>query len=137
MRIILDTNVLVSALIQRNYPYFIVDSILADKNMWLCISDNLFAEYLNVLGREKFSRFPDFYARAQTLLADIESLSLKFKPTQIVDIIRDEADNRLLELAETCGADYLITGNTSDFTMVDYKGTRIISPKDFFELLNK
>ena len=137
MRIILDTNVLVSALIQRNYPHFVVDSILADKNLWLCISDNLFAEYLNVLGREKFSRFPDFYARAQTLLADIESLSLKFKPTQIVDIIRDEADNRLLELAETCGADYLITGNTSDFTMVDYKGTGIISPKDFFELLNK
>ena len=137
MRIILDTNVLVSALIQRNYPHFVVDSILVDKNLCLCISDNLFTEYLNVLGREKFSRFPDFYARAQTLLADIESLSLKFKPTQIVDIIRDKADNRLLELAETCGADYLITGNTSDFTMIDYKGTRIISPKDFFELLNK
>ena len=99
--------------------------------------DKLFAEYLNVLNREKFSRFLNFHARAQTLLADIESRSLKFEPTKTVKIINDEADNRLLELAEICSANYLVTGNTNDFTMNDYKGTKIISPKDFFELLNK
>ncbi len=137
MRLILDTNVLVSALIQRSYPYFIVDNVLANRSQQLCISDKLFAEYLDVLNREKFSRFPNFHTRAQTLLADIESRSSKFEPTKTVDIIRDEADNRLLELAETCSADYLVTGNTNDFTMTDYKGTKIISPKDFFELLNK
>lgn len=75
MRIILDTNVLVSALIQRNYPFFIVDSILADTNIQLCISPKLFAEYLDVLNRDKFSRFPDFHTRAQALLADIEGRS--------------------------------------------------------------
>lgn len=137
MRLILDTNVLVSALIQRNYPYFIVDRIFADRSLQLCISDKLFAEYLDVLNREKFSRFPDFHARAQLLLADIESLSLKFTPTQTVDIISDDADNRLLELTETCHADYIVTGNTNDFTMAEYKGTKVVSPKDFFELLNK
>jgi putative PIN family toxin of toxin-antitoxin system len=137
MRLILDTNVLVSALIQRSYPYFIVDNVLANKSLQLCISDKLFAEYLGVLNREKFNRFPDFYARARTLLADIESRSSKFEPTETVDIISDEADNRLLELDEICNADYLVTGNTNDFTMTDYKGTEIVSPKDFFELLNK
>jgi uncharacterized protein len=63
-----------------------------------------------------------------------------------LDIISDPADNRLLELAETCQADYLVTGNTNDFTMTEYKGdftmteykgTRIVNPKEFFELLNK
>ena len=49
MRLILDTNVLVSALIQRNYPYFIVDLILADNTLQVCISDQLFAEYIEVL----------------------------------------------------------------------------------------
>jgi len=53
MRLILDTNVLVSALIQRSYPYFIVDNVLANKSLQLCISDKLFAEYLDVLNREK------------------------------------------------------------------------------------
>ncbi len=68
MRLILDTNVLVSALIQRSYPYFIVDSVLANRNLQLCISDKLFAEYLDVLKREKFNKFPDFHARALTLV---------------------------------------------------------------------
>jgi|SRR5215210_8037901 uncharacterized protein len=137
MRLILDTNVLVSALIQRNYPFFIVDCILADDKLQLCLSEQLFAEYVEVLNREKFSRFPDFHFRAQALLADIENRALKYSPTISLNIISDPADNRLLELAETCQADYLVTGNTNDFTLTEYKGTKIVSPREFFELLNR
>jgi len=137
MRIILDTNVIVSALIQRSYPFFIVDRILAETSLELCISETLFAEYIEVLNRSKFSRFTDFHAKAQTLLADIENRALKFAPTVHIDIITENADNRLLELAETCKADCLVTGNTKDFTMPQYKGTTIVSPKDLFELLNQ
>jgi putative PIN family toxin of toxin-antitoxin system len=136
MRLILDTNVLVSANIQRSYPYFIVDRVFADPNLELCFSGALFTEYVEVLNREKFSKFPDFHARAQTLLIDIETYGVSFTPTGKVKIIGDEPDNRLLELAETCGADYLVTGNTNDFTMDEYKGTKIVSPKEFFEILN-
>ncbi len=137
MRLILDTNVLVSANIQRSYPYFIVDRVFADLNLKLCISDELFAEYVEVLNREKFARFPDFHTRAQTLLSDNENYGMRFTPTAKVDLISDEPDNRLLELAEACSADYLITGNTNDFTMTQYKETKILSPKEFFEVLNR
>jgi putative PIN family toxin of toxin-antitoxin system len=137
MRLIVDTNVLVSALIQRNFPYFIVDRILADNGLQLCISEQLFTEYVEVLNRKKFSRFPDFHFRVQTLLTAIESRALKYNPTISLNIISDPADNRLLELAETCHADYMVTGNTNDFTMSEYKGTKIVSPKDLFEVLNK
>lgn len=137
MRLILDTNVLVSANIQRGYPYFIVDRVFADPKLQLCISNELFAEYVEVLNREKFAKFPDFHARAQALLSDIETYGVKFTTTTKVDLIGDDPDNRLLELAETCGADYLVTGNTNDFTMSEYKGTKIVSPKEFFEILNQ
>jgi putative PIN family toxin of toxin-antitoxin system len=137
MRLILDTNVLVSANIQKSYPYFIVDRVFADPELVLCISDQLFAEYVEVLNREKFAKFPDFHARAQTLLSDVETYGEKFTPIVKVDLIGDEPDNRLLELAETCGADYLVTGNTNDFTMAEFKGTKIVSPKEFFEILNR
>ena len=130
MRLILDTNVLVSALIQRSYPFFIVDRVLADTGFRLCLSNQLFAEYIDVLNREKFSRFADFLARAHALLADLESRALKFAPTDTVDLIGDAADNRLLELAEACKGDYIVTGNTNDFTMSEYKGTMIVSPKE-------
>ena len=137
MRLILDTNVLVSANIQRGYPYLIVDRVFADPNLELCFSEQLFTEYVDVLNREKFAKFPDFYSKAQTLLSDIRTFGFQFTTNIEVDIIRDEPDNRLLELAETCKAQYLVTGNTNDFIMTEYKGTEIVSPKEFCEIINK
>lgn len=137
MRLILDTNVLVSANIQRSYPNFIVDRVFADPSLELCFSAELFTEYIDVLNREKFTKFPDFHSRVQTLLSDIHTFGTQFTTTTKLKLIGDDADNRLLELAETCQADYLVTGNTNDFTMSEYKGTKIVSPKEFFEIINK
>ena len=110
---------LFSANIQRGYPYVIVDRVFADPNLELCISDELFAEYVEVLNREKFTKFADFHSRPQTLLNDIETHRVRFVPTRKVELIGNEPDNRLLKLAETCSVNYLITGNTNDFTMVE------------------
>lgn len=137
MRIILDTNILVSAIIQRSYPYFIVDRVFADSQLELCFSDALFSEYVEVLKRKKFSRFPDFYSRAKTLLIDIKAFGVRYQPTTKVDLLKDKADNRLLELAESSRSAYLVTGNFNDFTISEYKETKIVSPKDFFEILNQ
>lgn len=135
MRIILDTNVLVSALIQRNYPYFILDHILADPSLKLCVSDSLFDEYIEVLNREKFSRFKDFHFQAKLLLIDLKSKAINYDPKIRLNLIKDQPDNRLLELSETCNANYIVTGNITDFTMIKYKNTRIISPKEMYNLL--
>jgi len=130
-KIVIDTNVLVSALIQRSYPYHIVVDVFSNDKIQLCISEELFVEYFNVLNRKKFSKYPDFITNAQTLLVDIEKIAVKFYPTVRLEIIHDADDNKLLELAETCHADFLITGNTNDFTMKEYKGTKIITPKEY------
>ncbi len=132
-KIIIDTNVFVSALIQRSYPFYIVDSLFSNDNIQLCISDSLFEEYYEVLNREKFSRFPEFLSLSQVLLLEIEKRANKYFPTIKLDIIRDLDDNMLLELAQTCNAEFLIIGNSNDFTMQDYKTTKIVTPKDYWE----
>jgi hypothetical protein len=68
------------------------------------------------LNREKFRRYPDFYAKAQRLLVDIQKRAIKYFPTIKLEIINDTGDNKLLELAEAANANFLITGNTNDFT---------------------
>ena len=50
-KIIIDTNVFVSALIQRSYPFYIVDSVFINNKIKLCISNELFEEYFEVLNR--------------------------------------------------------------------------------------
>jgi len=132
-KVIIDANVLVSALIQRNYPNFILYNCVLENHVQVCLSDDLFEEYLDVLNRQKFSKNPDFVNKAEFILAQIDTKATKFYPTQKLDVIKDKDDNKLLELAVESKADFIITGNTNDFTMSDYKGTKIVTPKDYWD----
>ena len=51
-RIVIDTNVFISSLIQRNYPYYITSAIFSNSNIQLCISDEVVEEYYAVLNRD-------------------------------------------------------------------------------------
>lgn len=57
-----------------------------------------------------------------------------FKPTIELDLISDKDDNIVIELAEECKADFVITGNTTDFTFPSYKETKIVTPKEYWEI---
>jgi putative PIN family toxin of toxin-antitoxin system len=131
-KIILDTNVLVSSLIQKNYPYLVVE-LCIEKKAIICLSDDLLKEYIGVLNRPKFSRFRDFKQNADLIIARLNEMAVMYHPDIKVSLIGDDADNRLLELAEVAKADFLITGNTNDFTFDDHKGTRIVTPKEYWE----
>jgi uncharacterized protein len=132
-KIILDTNVIISSLIQKNYPYLIVEHCI-EGNAVICISNAIIQEYLEVLDRPKFSKFLDFKTNADFLIARISEISETYEPKKKLKIIKDEPDNRLLELAEISKADFIITGNTTDFTMKIYKKTRIVTPREYWEL---
>ena len=132
--VVIDTNVIISSLIQRNYPYLIMYDFFLEGKFLLCVSDELLTEYYEVLARPKFSKFQDFYIKAELMLANIEAKSRKFKPTIKLDLISDKSDNMILELADECEANYIVTGNSTDFTFSTYKQTKIVTPKEFWEL---
>jgi uncharacterized protein len=90
-------------------------------------------EYYEVLKRPKFSKFQDFFARAESLLVDIETKASLFVTTNKINLISDTNDNIILELADVCLADFIITGNSNDFTFSSFKKTKIVSPKDYWE----
>jgi len=131
-RIVIDTNVIVSALIQKSYPYRIINNLFIEGKIALCVSESLMAEYYEVLRRPKFAMFFGFAARAEALLADIETNSIMYIPQITLDLISDKDDNMILELADACSADFIITGNTTDFTFPKYKNTQIVTPKEYW-----
>ncbi len=132
-KVVVDTNVLVSALIQRSYPYFIITHFLTERKFEWCISGELFQEYYEVLNRKKFSRYPEFVVKAETLLTFIEEKATVFSPKKKLHIITDVGYNKLLELSVESRAGFLITGNINDFTMDHYKRTQIVTPKDYWQ----
>lgn len=56
-KLVIDTNVFVSALIQRGYPYLIVNDLFIESKIQLCISDDMLKEYYEVLNRKRFANY--------------------------------------------------------------------------------
>ena len=132
-KIVIDTNVIISSLIQKIYPYTIVNELFIYDKIEMCVSEELMAEYYDVLKRAKFSRFHGFFTRAEILLVEIETKATVFKPRIKLNLISDSDDNMILELADECNADFVITGNTTDFTFPKYKETIILTPREYWE----
>ena len=133
-KIVIDTNVIVSSLIQKSFPYKIINELFIEDKINLCVSEALMMEYYDVLRRPKFAGYYDFVARAESLLADIEAKAIMHYPLISLNILSDKDDNKILELADVCAADYIITGNTNDFTFPTYKHTQIVTPKEYWML---
>ena len=131
-RIVLDTNVVVSALIQKSYPHYIVFDCVLQRQMQLCLSEALLSEYRDVLSRPKFAKINNFGYNAEIVLNRFIKTALFYQPKIHLDILKDKSDNKLLELADESRADFLITGNSVDFTITHYKHTQILSPHNFW-----
>ena len=138
-RIVIDTNVVISSGIGKGVPYKLFDEIIVEGAFDICVSDVILEEYQSVATREKFrkekflSKFPDFEVQINNVLALIETFSSHFTPTQTVTKIKDDPDNRFLELALEADALCIITGNSKDLDFEEFEGIKIFSPRDFYE----
>ncbi|HEY6900854.1 MAG TPA: PIN domain-containing protein, partial [Puia sp.] len=77
----------------------------------------------------------EFVAKAEIVLSKLYELSIKYIPSIKLSVIADEPDNRMLELAVTAQADYIVTGNTKDFTFSQYEGVKIVTPEQLVGLV--
>ena len=133
-RIVIDTNVFISAIIgHHSYPFKIFSELIASGKYQMCISEKLLEEYVNVSQREKFLKYPEFTQRTVDLISSIKKIATIVSPTTEISYIKDDADNRLLEIAVTANACCIITGNTKDFNFDEYNGIKIFTPKEFYD----
>ena len=132
-KIILDTNVIVSALISKSIPTIILYEFVLTKEVETCLSEEIFSEYVNVMNREKFAKFVNFKTKADVVLNKLREISTFYKTSKKIEILTDTSDNKFLELAAVCSADYLITGNTQDFQLTEFEYTRILTPREYWD----
>jgi len=131
-RIVLDTNVLVSALIGKGNPKRILELILAGR-VNCCLSNAVFQEYVEVLNRPKFAQYAEFQTHAENILASLSALANMVEPhIELWQKCPDEDDNKFLELALVAKAEYLKTGNLKHFPQKNYK-QMIVSPSQYIQ----
>jgi putative PIN family toxin of toxin-antitoxin system len=127
MRIVVDTNVLVSALMNFNgIPAQILNSIINNDNN-LLYDNKIIFEYINVLSRKEFGFNTEIINK---LLQHIRVYG-EYVITSISNIkFSDESDRKFYEVYKSGNAMYLITGNKRHF-----KETGIVTPREFIDNL--
>ena len=132
-KLILDTNVIVSALISNSIPTKILYELVLTEKVKTCLSEEVFAEYVEVLNRDKFAKFANFKTKAEVVLSKLREISTFYRTDRKLDILTDTSDNKFLELAAVSSADYLTTGNTLDFTITEFEYTKILTPREYWD----
>ncbi len=112
IRIIVDTNILVSALLKPDSLPAAVLLVVFSGKVQVCVSEVILAEYEDVLRRPRWKQSPDVI---DGTLAFMRSHGHLVKPGAPVYECIDPDDNAFLECAQAADADYLVTGNQRHF----------------------
>ena len=128
MKVILDTNVLISALVFGGKPRAIFELIVIDKTIVGVISKAILNELLGVL--EKKFKYSNFHlGKIETL---IKENFIIVSPKNIPDIIKeDRFDNQILAIVNEYIINYIISGDNHLLRIKIFKGIPVISPHNF------
>jgi len=133
IRIVLDTNVLISALLSSHGPpaqVFLM--VLLDPDTQLCVTGDIYAEYEEVIRRLRFKRSD---REIEATLRTIRERGSWIKPTERVRACSDPDDDIFLECAQAAAAHYLVTGNTKHFPAA-WASARIVTPRQFLDAIS-
>ena len=133
MRVVLDTNVLVSALLFRG-PATEVHAAWVSRRFVPLVSNPVLDEYIRVLAYPKFSLTEEEigWLVRHELLRWAEPVTV----TTRVDAVRDDpADNRFLELAIDGRAELVVSGDSHLLALGSWEGTPILAVRSFLDSL--
>ena len=132
MRYVLDTNVLVSALlVPGSKPRRALDRAFQEGRVLLSFAT--LAELYDVLHRKQFRRYVE-EELARSFLAALARDSEWIDVDVQVNACRDPRDNKFLEIALSGRATHLISGDADLLVLDPFQGIRILSPQEFLDL---
>jgi putative PIN family toxin of toxin-antitoxin system len=130
MRIVLDTNVIISALLFDRLPERLLLSVQGGSNQ-LVLSSYIITETIHIL-ESRFNVQPANLKLLQQLLNEAEVVY--FQP--FLHILTDEPDNRIVETAVRGEAKYLVTGDKLLLKLKQYKDIQVVSVKNCLEIID-
>ena len=110
MRVVIDTNVLVSALLSPHGAPAGVVALAVAGQLQLCADGRLWSEYVEVLARPRFAFDP---AAVTAVLDCLHAQAVFVAASPWPDTLPHPADAMLLEVASAANAVAVITGNTA------------------------
>jgi uncharacterized protein len=131
MNVLVDTNVLISAVIRDRLPQRVIDEIVFRDDWFWIVTAEIETEYREVLARAKF-KVP--VAVQQRLRTFVEEVTIRIEPSIHPAFPRDPKDELFIAAALASDADYLITGDKDLLNEQPLVSTEVLRPADFARL---
>lgn len=127
--VVLDTNIFISSLVFGGKPRQILNLIVED-NIEGVISSIIIAEIKDVI----YKKFLNFSKDLELLETQIKDKFVIVNPKILLNVVRDNPDNRILEAAIEGDCDFIVTGDLELLELGTYQGVTILNATAF---LNK
>jgi putative PIN family toxin of toxin-antitoxin system len=128
-RVVFDTNILVSALVFPGGKGEAALRRIIEQADQLIVSRPIVDELLEVLAR-KFARDAEELAHVAVFVTE---LAMVVAPKRRLRVVKDDADNRILECALTGRAAAIVTGDKALLALKLYESIRILTLRDYLE----
>ena len=139
MRLVIDTNIIVSRFLSSfGNPALLL--ALWEKGIFeLIVTEAILAEYARVLAYPTVqSRHRMASEEIGRVVADFRSFGVLVEPTDMIDVIVDDpSDNRFLEAAVAGNCEYLVSGDPHLLTLGEHRDIVILSPAAFVAVLER
>ena len=132
MKVVLDTNVVISGIFFSGTPARIMDH-WANGDFDVYATPSILKEYLEVLDRMSFERAREIFPEWTATLSNLCHLIPDEKTTS--SLSRDPADDKFLLCAVKAGADYLVTGDEDLKVLKSKFPFLILTPSEFLRIL--
>ena len=131
MRIVLDTNVFISSFFGGN-PRTIID-LWKDGRLTLCLSQDIFDEYIEVLRRLGLDNTPEMEELLKLFATGFHIVFTTRTPE--IHVVADPDDDKFIACALALKAGCVVSGDKALVDVRLYQGIRIVTPREFLEIM--
>ena len=137
-RVVLDTNVLISAVLFRG-QLSILSQMIDEGEVVPCFSDETFEEFIIVASRPKFQKiFSVTGIILDEVVRKLRTRSLFFSSIKIPPVVLDDpTDDKFLACALASSTEYLVSGDQHLLSVCKYGKIKIVTPKQFLIIHKK
>jgi len=132
MKVVLDTNVIISSFATRGLCHSVFENCL--DRFEIVISSTLTKEIRNALKIKL--KLPKLFIEETLDYLSENATSVKINKL-LSGICRDPKDDHIIGLADSAGANYIITGDQDLLILKKYGDTQIVTPRQFWQISKK
>ena len=136
-RVVLDTNNIISGIFWRGNSSALL-KLAEEEKIELFLSEDIIGEIRNIMLRDKFQlKLENMETYVERIIEKLIEVSEIVEPVEKLDVVKeDKADNKFIECAIECNADYIISGDSHLLNLGESMGVKIITAREFLDLFH-